>query len=196
MTTTTISHAVTVVQGAGHSGVDASARLVDGQRRRILTFAATQAWIADRKLSLDLFDRRFDTYQALNTALNRRVAEIGGIGTVEEGGFDSSALHAVWEAREKMRLLFPRRVSKQLAIVETDLKAVAMLKAGLSAAPRYTAEEKKEFMTATRRYMDAQSQLGSSREHLLHLVTPLMVQFGFGRTFFTGLFRSRSAPGP
>ena len=154
----------------------------------ILVFAATQAWIAYRKLSLDLFDRRFDCYQALNDALNDRLTEIGAIGTGAEENFDAKALHAVWAARQRMRLLFPRRVSKQLELVEIDLRDLAILKAGL-AGSHYTAEEKKAFMGAVRAYQKGEQTLVASRERLGHLVTPLMIQFGLGPTFFTGLFQ-------
>lgn len=195
MATTTISHVISISQGTGRSGWNATLAWSMVSGVGILVFAATQAWVAYRKLSLDLFDRRFETYQALNAALNDRVAEIGEIGTSNEGGFDSAALHAVWLSGGKLRLLFPRRVSKQLDIVEADLKSSAILKAGLSGFSRYTAEEKRDFIVATRHYMDAHATLASSRERLAHLVTPLMVQFGFGPTFFTGWMQRKGAPG-
>lgn len=132
-----------------------------------LLFAGTQAWIAYRKLRLDLFTKRYETWEALNDAINERREKQPLDPSVPYEG-DDPALIRVWRLQRSMRVLFPVDVSECLERVHKAMMARDIAHMEATAVLRDTGWVDQADMTAKladlraadQEWFDAQDELG------------------------------------
>lgn len=76
---------------------------------------AWQQWITARgKLTFDLFDRRFKSYQEIREAIDARISEITSMDFESAMSGNYPALRSFWRAQENARLLFGNDVQEIL----------------------------------------------------------------------------------
>ncbi|TXN17272.1 hypothetical protein FV219_00545 [Methylobacterium sp. WL122] len=88
-----------------------------------LIFTGTQAWIALRKLRLDLFAKRFDAWEAFNDALNDRLSAARDLDLSSPFEGDQEVLRRIWRLQRLMRALFPVDVSDSLNRIDSAMIA-------------------------------------------------------------------------
>src|SRR5438067_9797146 len=83
------------------------------------------ALIQERKLSFDLFARRFDAYDDVNKAINARLSEIANSDVFHPTENNQIALREFWRVRRPMRFLFSKEIDDQLGAIERSMVDVA-----------------------------------------------------------------------
>jgi hypothetical protein len=116
---------------------------------------------AHAKLVLDLFDRRFESYLALNTA-------IAGILSVGAGNADVGMKMEFFRAKERAKFLFGRAVNEHLQAVDRDIGSLL----GLQFEVRMSEHSKIE--AALDRQTEIMQRLGDFFVEIDSLVAPYM----------------------
>jgi hypothetical protein len=145
-----------------------------------VVFTGTQAWIALRKLRLDLFDKRFQAYEAINTAINDRRGEMSSRSPSAPFEPDIEKLRQIWTLQRQMQVLFPIDVSDCLknikdALVVVDekhLEWVILARVSMYADPQ-------ELRIKHAAFLDADRQLRSHQDELATLTHRYIRQYGW-----------------
>lgn len=136
----------------------------------VAVYIAWQQWrTARHKLAVDLFDRRLQTYRALNEAITTRHNEVLAL-TFEQvtSNPPTQALAAFWAAKSDAYFLFGRDVQKAIDWTEEKLRILL--------------DEKSEFTTDPDRKMPdyvkvirASANVFGAQDRLLEAVKPYMM---------------------
>lgn len=144
-----------------------------------LVFAATQAWIAYRKLRFDLFAKRFETWEALNDAINARRAKASDIDPSRpfDGGKERQE---IWRLQRPMRALFPVDVSDCMKRIDAAMSAHDVALMRCRALPRISAitspqEHEAKYTT----WIDAEREWREAQDELGRLVHRYVRQYGW-----------------
>ena len=140
--------------------------------------ALFSAFIQERKLSLDLFDRRFAAYEAVNDGVNDRMLEIASLEDFTLAPPDE-ARRALWKSMRIMRPLFPAAVTDLLQELEERLVELATARAKVLAgrgmnlpAPRI-APDLSAYVSAQRAVDKLQTALAEAVKPVLRQETAL-----------------------
>lgn len=148
-----------------------------------LGFTGTQAWIALRKLRLDLFEKRFQAYEAINTAINDRRAEMGSRDTERPLEPDIEILRRVWVLQRQMRVLFPVDVSDCLKRIDAALITCDVAHMDWAALHRVALYcDPKEIGAKHAAWMKADQDLRAAQDELAALTHRYIRQYGWVET--------------
>ncbi|MDP4026839.1 hypothetical protein Q8W71_30025 [Methylobacterium sp. NEAU 140] len=150
-----------------------------------VVFAAIQAVVALRKLRLDLFAKRFETWEAINDAIDARrdVCQKMRPETPEDSDGGES-LRRFWRLRRQMGLLFPPEVDAACGRVEAALQTYAM--SGVTRPERGSAEISLAHFKA---HSDAVNLTYQRQVELMALAHPYMRQYGWLEIYGTPIMR-------
>lgn len=145
-----------------------------------LAFTGAQAWIALRKLRLDLFDRRFQAYDSINTAINDRRAEMGRRDPARPLEPDPEVLRRVWVLQRQMRVLFPIDVSDCLTRIDAALITCDVAHMEWVSIARVAAHsDPKETGAKYAAWMKADQDLRAAQDELARLTHRYIRQYGW-----------------
>lgn len=145
-----------------------------------LAFTGTQAWIALRKLRLDLFEKRFQAYEAINTAINDRRAEMGQRDSTRPLEPDIEVLRRIWVLQRQMRVLFPVDVSDCLTRIDAALIACDVAHMEWRSIARVAAySDPKETGAKHTASMKADQDLRAAQDELARLTHRYIRQYGW-----------------
>lgn len=154
-----------------------------------VVFSGVQAIIALRKLRLDLFSKRFETWEAINDAIEtwRDVTAKVRIENLLENE-EGEARRRFWRLRRQMSLLFPPEVTDCLNRIEETFHRY--LEQNLDQIhPPIGPARAASVIAKTKAVSDTASQLYQMQDELLLLAHRHMRQYGMLETHFLPLVR-------
>ncbi|MCJ2056821.1 hypothetical protein MKL09_09670 [Methylobacterium sp. J-048] len=150
-----------------------------------VVFAALQAVVALRKLRLDLFAKRFETWEALNDAIEARRHVCQKMRPkMPEDRDGGEALRLFWRLRRQMALLFPPEIDACCGRVEAALQAYAL--SNVTTPPRGDAAA---VLAHSKAHSDAVSLTYHTQAELMELSHPYMRQYGWLEIYGTPIMR-------
>ena len=153
-----------------------------------MVFAAIQAVVALRKLRLDLFTKRFETWEAINDAIEARrdVCQKMRPETPEDSD-DGESLRRFWRLRRQMGLLFPPEVDAACGRVEAELQTYA-----LSSVTRPARGDAAATLAHFKAHSEAVNLSYQRQTELMAFAHPYMRQYGWLEIYGTPFVRRLS----
>lgn len=140
-----------------------------------VVFSGVQAAIALRKLRLDLFAKRFETWEAINDAIDARrdICQKLRPETPEDSDGGES-LRRFWRLRRQMGLLFPPEIDAACGRVEAALQTYA-----LSSVTRPERGNAEITLAHFKAHSDAVNLTYQRQTELMAFAHPYMRQYGW-----------------
>lgn len=144
-----------------------------------LAFTGSQAWIARRKLQFDLFAKRYEVWDAFNSAVEARRAVYAAMRpeNVEESD-GGEAFRQFFQMRRQMVLLFPPEVEKGIDTINAALQALAIAAVAREKPAVPGPEAAKLVLAQMQAFTDANMKILQLQESLAWLVSPYLRQYG------------------